>query len=302
MQAFVPPALHLKMDCCPIGRTTEVPDVSTRVVLRTPERVKDHDFPPALAKYWAQRYRLFHRFDEGIQLDYESWYSVTPERIAKHIAKRFKHLKYIIDLYSGSGGNTIQFACNGCYVTGVEIDQQRIEMAKNNARVYGVEQGVDFICGDVDHALSCLTVQSKMVDGIFLSPPWGGPEYLNVDIYDVSVFQEVVARARSITPNVAVLVPRNVELQNVFDTFGTCELEKNFLCGKVKTHTIYFGNLVRQDHNVEIRKMVSSWLYITQPNDLILARVKQKCKRRRRNKKGEQSLLKVCLESKCIKK
>lgn len=24
---------------------------------------------PVLAKYWAQRYRLFSRFDEGIQLD-----------------------------------------------------------------------------------------------------------------------------------------------------------------------------------------------------------------------------------------
>lgn len=30
-----------------------------------PEIVAD----PELAKYWAQRYRLFSRFDEGIQLD-----------------------------------------------------------------------------------------------------------------------------------------------------------------------------------------------------------------------------------------
>ena len=39
-------------------------------------------------KYWAQRKRLFSRFDEGIQLDQESWYSVTPEAIAKHHADR----------------------------------------------------------------------------------------------------------------------------------------------------------------------------------------------------------------------
>ena len=39
-------------------------------------------------KYWAQRRRLFSRYDEGILLDRESWYSVTPEAIAAHTARR----------------------------------------------------------------------------------------------------------------------------------------------------------------------------------------------------------------------
>lgn len=39
-------------------------------------------------KYWAQRRRLFSKFDEGVQMDKESWYSVTPEAIALHLAKR----------------------------------------------------------------------------------------------------------------------------------------------------------------------------------------------------------------------
>jgi hypothetical protein len=39
-------------------------------------------------KYWDQRYRLFSKFDQGIVLDKESWFSVTPESIAKHIARR----------------------------------------------------------------------------------------------------------------------------------------------------------------------------------------------------------------------
>lgn len=37
-------------------------------------------------KYWVQRRRLFSRFDRGIQLDAEGWYSVTPEIIADHVA------------------------------------------------------------------------------------------------------------------------------------------------------------------------------------------------------------------------
>ena len=43
---------------------------------------------PHISKYWAQRYRLFSLFDDGVMLDHESWYSVTPEKIAQHIAER----------------------------------------------------------------------------------------------------------------------------------------------------------------------------------------------------------------------
>jgi hypothetical protein len=45
--------------------------------------------PPGVrSKYWNQRYRLFSQFDHGIVLDAESWFSVTPEAISAHIAKR----------------------------------------------------------------------------------------------------------------------------------------------------------------------------------------------------------------------
>jgi len=45
-------------------------------------------------KYWAQRKRLFTKFDSGIQLDEESWFSVTPEVIADHVAKRIGQFSY----------------------------------------------------------------------------------------------------------------------------------------------------------------------------------------------------------------
>lgn len=48
------------------------------------EKPKD----PSLAKYWSKRYYLFSKFDRGIKIDDESWYSVTPEPMAKHIASR----------------------------------------------------------------------------------------------------------------------------------------------------------------------------------------------------------------------
>jgi hypothetical protein len=57
--------------------------------------------------FWYQRYYYYSRFDEGIQMDYESWYSVTPEELAKYIANLCVD-KVVVDGFCGSGGNVIQ--------------------------------------------------------------------------------------------------------------------------------------------------------------------------------------------------
>lgn len=90
---------------------------------------KDH----SLEKYWHRRYLLFTRYEEGIRLDRgnqqfffyfaalyiesnifgvfhtESWFSVTPEKVARQIAERCK-CDCVVDGFCGAGGNTIQFA------------------------------------------------------------------------------------------------------------------------------------------------------------------------------------------------
>ena len=43
--------------------------------------------PRSMAKYWLQRYSLFERFDEGVRVDEEGWYSATPEVVAAHHAQ-----------------------------------------------------------------------------------------------------------------------------------------------------------------------------------------------------------------------
>ena len=61
-------------------------------------------------KYWIQRYTLFSRFDEGIEVDEEGLFSVTPEEIARTQSLHCGSRNLIIDAFSGIGGNAIQFA------------------------------------------------------------------------------------------------------------------------------------------------------------------------------------------------
>lgn len=42
-------------------------------------------------------------------MDREGWFSVTPEKIAEHIAERCR-CDVIVDAFCGVGGNAIQFA------------------------------------------------------------------------------------------------------------------------------------------------------------------------------------------------
>ena len=39
-----------------------------------------------LLRYWVQRYSLWSKFDQGVLMDAEGWYSATPEVLAKHHA------------------------------------------------------------------------------------------------------------------------------------------------------------------------------------------------------------------------
>lgn len=57
----------------------------------------------------------------------ESWYSVTPELVAKHTAQRLR-CSIIVDAFCGAGGNTIQFA-QTCDKGNINIYSQQIQFA-----------------------------------------------------------------------------------------------------------------------------------------------------------------------------
>ncbi|KAM6135272.1 trimethylguanosine synthase [Pterocles gutturalis] len=208
---------------------------------------------PELAKYWAQRYRLFSRFDEGIKLDREGWFSVTPEKIAEHIAIRVSqsfNCDIIVDAFCGVGGNAIQFALTSKRVIAIDIDPEKLSLARNNAEVYGVADRIEFVCGDF-----MVLAADLQADVVFLSPPWGGPDYATAEIFDIQTMIcpdgfEIFRLSKKITNNIVYFLPRNADIDQVASLAGPggkVEIEQNFLNKKLKTITAYFGDLIRHD-------------------------------------------------------
>ncbi|BGP35784.1 putative diacylglycerol O-acyltransferase tgs1 [Rhodotorula toruloides] len=149
-------------------------------------RYTSDNLPDELEKYWAQRYRLFSLFDEGCEMDREGWYSVTPENIAAQIAERCR-CGVVVDAFCGVGGNAIQFAFTCERVIALDVSPVRLACAAHNARIYGVGDRITFILADwvewtkeyIERLQSGEVKDDEKVEVVFLSPPWGGVDYLS---------------------------------------------------------------------------------------------------------------------------
>lgn len=106
---------------------------------REREYHKNHQKPDAtivseklddIQKYVKEKYFIFSRYDQGVYLDRQGWFSITPEPISTYMASFAKNLKkgIVVDCCSGVGGNSLQFAdlpnISKCYM--IDLDENRI--------------------------------------------------------------------------------------------------------------------------------------------------------------------------------
>ncbi|KAJ2689336.1 Trimethylguanosine synthase [Coemansia spiralis] len=226
------------------------------------------EMPAGLEKYWRQRYNFFWRFDEGIAIDEEGWYSVTPEAIAEDTAERVAQLHNqrklpgrkqrratdfgricIVEAFCGVGGNAIKFAEWCEHVIAIDIDPGRLEMARHNAEIYGVADRIEFVLGDFYQLAPMLKA-----DVVFMSPPWGGPEYLGADVFNLDTMpfhsaQEWLDRARMVSKNIVYFMPKNCDPVQLADLYpgAPCEIELNYTNGFLKAVTAYYNDVALSD-------------------------------------------------------
>lgn len=218
-----------------------------------------------MRKFYRRRYQLFARFDAGILLDTESWFSVTPEAVAAHVAARcFRSLSQhssrpltVLDAFCGAGGNTIQFARLFDHVISVDIDFVKLQCAQHNADIYNCSHRISFIMQDF-FQLHTLLKSDTHVDLVFMSPPWGGIDYfhrretdlseLPLDTFRVFLYCANQLKCR----NLVFFLPRNANLEQIAymaGPGGRVEVEQNFLGHKLVAISAYYGELVEKDES-----------------------------------------------------
>ncbi|XP_025191980.1 trimethylguanosine synthase-like [Melanaphis sacchari] len=205
-------------------------------------------------KYWTMRHMLFSKFEHGILLDDESFYSVCPEILSYHIAKRCRN-DIALDPFCGAGGNIIQLAFTSKLVIAIDIDPYKIKLAQNNAKIYGVADKIEFIVGNFFEIFSMLRA-----DVICMSPPWGGPKYLFDNSFSIASMCKnykfggftIFDIVKNIAPNIAFHMPKTT---NIFEClwlarfFGKVEVQQNIINEKLNSITAFYGDFIDLTNN-----------------------------------------------------
>ena len=151
----------------------------------------------------------------------------------------------------------------------MDISPTRLALARHNAAIYGVADRIEFVlCDYLDFARTYakLPAHRRSIDVVFLSPPWGGPDYISrpssptklkgADEESHSEFSlssvkpipgdELFRLSTGISKNLAYYLPRNVNLAEVAALAAPgekVELEEAWMSDKLKAVTCYFGGL-----------------------------------------------------------
>lgn len=212
-----------------------------------------NDFKGSMKKYWAQRYDIFAKYDNGVLLTRELWYSVTPESLSKFTAKvlneAFKDKEgpvRVMDAFCGGGGNIIQFLAYSDVVYAVDINKIHLHCTYNNASLYidreklseklvlmpldwtavdytGEEEdtGEDDTYATVqDSILALEKLETGKFDCIFGSPPWGGPDYIQQKLFDLDnllpfTLEKLLRVLLHFTDEIALFLPKNSDLEQL---------------------------------------------------------------------------------------
>ena len=180
------------------------------------------------------------QFEKPLHGDKESVRFATPEPIARYRAQRLK-CGTLADISCGIGGQTVFFAQQCEFVYAVEIDPKKIEYAKKNCEMYGLDN-VKFICGD---ALDPKVIEQIPAVDVVFSDPFRPAEE---DKRQVSSLEPGIPNVLSAygekTKNFAFEAPPQMPPERIpFD----CEKEYISLDGQLNRLTLYFGDLKQNE-------------------------------------------------------
>ena len=147
-----------------------------------------------------------------------SFYQVNPIQAEKLYqigveAANINNNDVVFDLYCGIGTISLFMSKYAKKVYGIEIIEEAIEAAKENARINGVEN-VEFIAGDVEVILDNLIHKNKIIpDIVMLDPPRRGLDSKSVE----NILQIRPKKLVYISCNPATLVRDLAKLEEDYD-------------------------------------------------------------------------------------
>jgi len=179
------------------------------------------------------------KISKPIEINPEAKKISTPEPIAHHIAKQLRKFNNAVELCCGVGTISIQLAKIIPKVYGIDINNKKIISAKNNAKMYNIENKTQFILGDV---LNKQLLKKIKAEVSILDPSWTtsdgtyakGPEFTTPNLTKLWELIEI-----NITKNIVIRVPPTFT-KGILNKFGVCRVENIYWNDILKFKIAYF--------------------------------------------------------------
>lgn len=141
------------------------------------------------------------------------------------------HDSNVLDAFSGIGGNAIQFAKKCGFCVAADIDLQKIEYAHHNSQIYQVKEQdqIQLVHSDFLKLTQHMAMplykfpdnRKQAFDCVFISPPWGGVGYQQLEEYSLKhIYPEIdriLMKALSFSGNLMLFLPRNTSIEEIID-------------------------------------------------------------------------------------
>lgn len=189
-----------------------------------------------------------NKFSKEIRADEDAFYMSNPEISAKYLSSKLSNYKSAVELCSAVGMTCICLAEKMDKVYGIELDAKRIEDAKYNASLYGVEERTEFINGNVldEDILKHINAEVAVLD-----PDWSvdknRPQDHAFNLNDtkpnvVELFNKV---KDNITHNIVIRVSKNFSLETLSE-IGMCHVDNIIYEGRIRFKYAYFRDDIKE--------------------------------------------------------
>jgi SAM-dependent methyltransferase len=146
----------------------------------------------------------------------------------------------IADLGCGIGGDSLALAQQGFQVIGIDLDAERLELARANAQVYNVQDSIEFSQLDIND------FNPKGYTALFFDPARrteAGKRLFSVEAYQPPL--SIIQKWLPVVPNLAVKISPGVDYSEL--QAYNCEVEIISENGDVKEAVLWFGALQSHD-------------------------------------------------------
>jgi len=186
------------------------------------------------------------KFGQFYYADDYSYVMGIDVRFADHLAKRFFN-RTVLETCTGAGFTTISLAKYAKHVYSIEIDSNRLEMAKKNSQIAGFEKNISFINGDITDVELLDSIQD--IDSAFIDPDWAVTGASHIYKFHESNTKppsdKLLDLIKKKTPNITLIQAPYIDKEE-FKNLPLHECESLFLNGRHELYCLHFGDLVQQ--------------------------------------------------------